>query len=295
MAVSSCPNCGADVAVGQAMCRGCGFGEASANLQQPDSNRSQPPRARGRSSRSQSPPTRRRSRLRRVLILVGAAFAALVIIANIIEAARYSNDPQYRAGVQAAQTVTAATEIVETQVSVGQAVTVTEVTQGQLDAASTQAAQAAQPTKAAIAPTSTPVPGLPTTRALDEWEITVARAENRNPLGRGSPSGKYWLIFLQAHNMRNASRSLWDSLDFELVDSRGAKYDYSSDPSLVLFSTDGRDDLTRVIAPRGSTDTTLLFDVAADASPKTLSFYSKDFVLDVAFRKEISFDLSNAP
>ena len=89
-----------------------------------------------------------------------------------------------------------------------------------------------------------------------------------------SASGTFAVIYLDATNTENATRSLAETFRFSLDDDHGAHYAELSDGNGMVAAGAAqqarRDPLTAAIVPRGTTHALLIFDVAADAAPVTL-------------------------
>jgi hypothetical protein len=89
-----------------------------------------------------------------------------------------------------------------------------------------------------------------------------------------SPSGLFWVIWVDAKNLKNASRGLQGELEWVLVDDHGAQYAEISDANPVsvpeFVRLQGRDPLRSNVTPRAVTHPLLVFDVAADAQPVQL-------------------------
>jgi hypothetical protein len=157
-----------------------------------------------------------------------------------------------------------------------------------------QATVVAQATSAA-APTATPRPSFGSTIPnLNDWTISLAKMEHRDTLtwsefgNRLAPSGVFWVLWVDAKNLRNESRGLQGTLDWELVDDHSAHYSEISAANPVSLAgfvrLQDRDTLNANVTPRAVTHPLLVFDVAADAQPvqllvKSAALFSGDQVV----------------
>jgi hypothetical protein len=152
----------------------------------------------------------------------------------------------------------------------------------------------AQATSAA-APTATPLPSFGSTIPnLNDWTISLAKMEHRDTLtwsefgNRLAPSGVFWVLWVDAKNLRNESRGLEGTLEWELVDDHSAHYAEISEANPVSLAgfvrLQDRDALNANVTPRAVTHPLLVFDVAADAQPtqllvKSAALFSGDQVV----------------
>jgi len=148
-------------------------------------------------------------------------------------------------------------------------------------AALAAAAQATQTEEAR--PTATPLvlPGIGGTLELNDWRISLAKMETRSQLVYSAigqwyrPSGQFVLLWVDARNLANTSRTLRDTLLWGLEDDHKADYaeqwtdtSEKDQENLTQFiAREGRSPLYANVTPRGITHALLIFDVAADTQP----------------------------
>jgi hypothetical protein len=130
-------------------------------------------------------------------------------------------------------------------------------------------------------PPTVVLPSFGGTMDLNDWRISLAKMETRSRLVYDAtghayrPSGQYILLWVDARNLANESRTLQDTLIWLLTDDHKADYremwsntDGTTQENVAqAISQEGRDPLYANVTPRGVTHTLLIFDVAADARP----------------------------
>ncbi|HYP40511.1 MAG TPA: hypothetical protein VEX13_09135, partial [Chloroflexia bacterium] len=138
------------------------------------------------------------------------------------------------------------------------------------------------PPPATPIPTPTPVPGIGgTVNNWNGWTVGLAimnaRQQINNPQTGVSyaPSGTFWLIWIDARNDGDATRSLGQTVDFLLKDNNGNLYTELSGHGTGRDTREiarifGRDYLNARVAPGGVTRTLLVFDVPSGATPTEL-------------------------
>jgi hypothetical protein len=153
----------------------------------------------------------------------------------------------------------------------------------------------AVPATATPVPTATPEPTATTAPRMGiavpvaDWAITVRKVRSRDRLVYNSfgaayiPSGKFWVISVDARNTTNSSRSWRDTLDAGVLDDHQAGYDEiwttgtdETQTNMAHFAIlEGATALYAAITPRGIGHFVLAFDVAADALPTRLGLRPK--------------------
>jgi len=144
----------------------------------------------------------------------------------------------------------------------------------------------------------TPAPHLNSTLTLDHWVISIPKYEVRSTIDYSDymdfvPSGKYWVIWLDAKNTSPAGRTLGDDLTWHLIDDQGGTYpeishSYANRYEMGQFANrNDRRPLDVNVAPRTTTHVFLAFDVAADAKSGTLHLTGDgiDGELEIALHK----------
>ena len=129
-------------------------------------------------------------------------------------------------------------------------------------------------------PTAVALPGIGGTASVNGWTFKLTKMENR-PLIEWSdfgnafkPSGKFWLLWLDARNDENTSRSLASTITFRLLDDHKAEYKELSDANAFSMSEFARlqhvDALSAGATPRAVQHVITVFDVASDTQPLQL-------------------------
>lgn len=129
-------------------------------------------------------------------------------------------------------------------------------------------------------PTLTPMPSFGDTQQIIEWDVSLAKMEQRDTIvwsqfgNAFGPSGKLWVVWLDLKNNKNESRSVYTTLIVKMIDDRGAEYDDASGGEMYAMEEfaklEGRTTLRANIAPRSLAHPIFVFDVAADALPAQL-------------------------
>ena len=266
----TCPRCGTSVQPGQLRCFQCGTTLAASQTgpsspatgqgqQQPGGQYPYP------SAPTSPPPPPARSRRRSPLLIGFGILMAITLAIGAVTSIPYLTDAKFVAGVKThvAATATSEAAVAFSQATAGAAASSSKATVG---AANATAQAATSQTQVAL----TPVPRVGSTVEVAGWVITLTQVEQNDEQQFYKPSGKFWLLYIEANNGKNESRSLKESIDFNLLDDRGATYDELSKDHGGLLGVEGHGQLNELITPRGHTNPVLVFDVASDATPKEL-------------------------
>jgi hypothetical protein len=147
---------------------------------------------------------------------------------------------------------------------------------------------AAQATAAALPTTSpTPLPSYGSTVDFQDWRVSLAKtAAPRKTIywsnvGNGfEASGVYRLFWVDAKNLTNGTRVIWNDIGWILVDDHGTQYrEMAKDEAYAMnaFATlQGRDPQDVGTVPRATAHLLLVFDVAADAAPVQLVMHANN-------------------
>jgi hypothetical protein len=149
--------------------------------------------------------------------------------------------------------------------------------------ATAQVVAAAQATAAARPPT--PLPSYGNTVDFQNWRVSLAKtAAPRKEIywsnvGNGfEASGVYRLFWVDAKNLTNGTRVIWNDIGWILVDDHGTQYREMAkieEYAMNAFATlQGRDPQDVSTVPRATAHLLLVFDVAADAAPVQLVMHA---------------------
>lgn len=300
----ACPRCGAPIYAGQRFCANCALpldaeslsAFATSHQTTGQALQRQPPLQSQIHPQVQPQPHsarigRRGNRtVRRLAGILGVLLTVFACAIVIYGSGRRDNRVD-RATSQQSSTVSASTSNVSSEATSG-----TDRSSNTAAPETHTAIPAATLTLAAPAEMPTPAqhkPGIGDTLTINDWSVSLAKIETRDTitwsnLGNSfKASGKFWVLWVDAKNEANESRSVEGTLQFSLVDDRGATYnDLSSgnEAQMKAFAIlEERDPLNANTTPRAATRPILVFDVAADAHPieliiKNPGFFSDDEV-----------------
>lgn len=169
----------------------------------------------------------------------------------------------------------------------------------------TAEAYGATVTAIALLPTQTPVllPSFGDTVETLGWRISLAKMTSKKQVDQSDyyyyeANGLYWLLYVDAANLENQSRTLENTIDWVLVDDHDAVYAERARDNPFTFGDVaeylGRSALNYGVTPRGLTHPVLIFDVAADAKPAYLIIQRQSYARTVDVTG-VHFDLQRKP